>query len=180
MWIPSHIGNKPNRSGCDLLLSNEDWQFEKPLLSVKIKGRNAKKEADPMTIFKELPRDEQLILIADAYNQNQEIKHMEKRFSMSHTTLYKFINEAHDRGLIPTLRGKDHAGKKAEEKKEQRAVTIEHFDKAIAEKEGQAQELLETAERLKQARIIAAAIGELFGAEGQDLITTVFERTSPA
>lgn len=116
---------------CDLPMSNEDWQFEKPLLSVSkdqkpkyerthpkvVKAKpipidgipaseffaNLEKE-DKQMKFTELPMDKQLKMIAEEYNKGTPVRDMSEKFALSMGSLYKRINDAKAAGLIAEMR----------------------------------------------------------------------------
>lgn len=112
-------------------MSNEDWQFEEPLLSVDKAGRVVKSrlaaletvQAKPVKMrpisevwdklgktevdevnFKQLPGEKQLKLVADEYNANTPVREMSRKLGINSQRLYELIYEARDKGLIAQLR----------------------------------------------------------------------------
>lgn len=114
----SYVDNKPNRRGCRLLESNEDWQFENPIVSVGVDGE-VKKTIDltPIDVpipkmrhisefladlekskceikeddnveFINLPMEKQIKLVADEYNAGRGPSEVQRRLGIKGDRTY--------------------------------------------------------------------------------------------
>lgn len=130
-----------SRYGCTLPMSNEDWQFEKPLLRVSADGQvlenrlampertkanmpelkpineapvaTRKKEGESVN-FNELPKEEQLRRVAEEYNAGTPVVKIAAKLGTNTDYLYKCIHEARKHGIITEPRT-ERAGRKRKE-----------------------------------------------------------------
>lgn len=201
MFQDSYYDNKPNRRGCNLPNSNEDWQFENSK-SVKIMGNK------PMTVpklnlaailpqnreveevrFLELSMDKQIKMVAEGYNGDEPIADLRKRLDVSQSVLYDRIDKAKAIGLITEARGSGAGRPIKGQKLDNQEVTagavksemivppkatVEDFAKVAGEKLELAEKLAKEAERLQQAGKIALAIEELLTERAGRVIAALY------
>ena len=186
---------KFSRNGCDLPMSNEDWQFERPILSVGKDQKPQYKRTHPKVVkakdipingihitdflkeleakqvdFKTLQRDKQVKLVAEEYNKGTKISVIKKTFGLNNTKLYNLINEGKALGLIMQLRSEtidpvQDFNSYIFELKKR----FDDVDRIYAELEEQ----LVVANKTKQ---IVDDICELLGDEADDIVGTLIER----
>ena len=126
MFQDNLYDNKPNRRGCNLPESNEDWQFERPWLIVSKDGEvknkvetpprtKAKppkmrpisdilnKEVDEMEFIK-LDMDKQIKMVAEEYNGGATISEIQAKFGINRRGFVELRDKAVETGLITELR----------------------------------------------------------------------------
>lgn len=180
----SYVDNKPSRRGCNLPLSNEDWQFERPWLTVGKDGRATYrddapvkvKEVDSMNFF-ELPMDKQIKMVADEYKSGTKIHEIEDKLGISKHAIYDRIDKAKAIGLITEMRGQGNMPQQVvvqEVAPELPKATVEDFTTRAERKLELAERLAKEAELLQQAGHIALALTELLGDKADPIVSQLY------
>lgn len=200
----SYIDSKPNRRGCRLLESNEDWQFADPLVVVSKDGEvkakrepparayakppkmrsirevldNLNKEVDGVKFF-DLPMDKQIRLIADEYSAGTKIHKIEDKLGISKQAIYNRLDKARAMGLV-VMRGSGSVPEpvKMEPQKQNSTTSSEDFAKVAADKLAQAEKLAKEAERLQQAGKVALALEELLGDRAGKVLEALYSEVA--
>lgn len=228
--LPSFFEGRVYRGGCDLQDAAEDWQFENPILKVgedgqvvssrlkkpdrvkanplemkpisEVLGRVESKSKERINILS-LPMDKQLELVAEAYNAGAKVYEMESKFNITMHALYRRIRMAHQKGLIPVMRGKGNNGPAMEEKgavevdiggdqvgHNEDAVmveadniappraTVDDFVRRLEDAREKAERYSSQAEVLSQAVKIAQAVEELLGEKADRVLTVLLKEVA--
>ena len=183
----SYVDNKPNRRGCNLPLSNEDWQFERPWLIVSKDGRATYRDDAPVKVkeadkvkFLELRMDKQIKIVADEYKAGAKIKHIEDKLGVSKQVIYDRIDKAKAIGLITEMRGQGNMPQQVivQEAPELPKATVEDFARQAEDKLELAERLAKEAELLQQAGHIALALTELLGDKADPIVSQLYTEVS--
>ena len=189
------VDYKFGKRTCDLPMSNEDWQFERPILSVGKDQKPQYKRTHPKVVkakdipingihitdflkeleakqvdFKTLQRDKQVKLVAEEYNKGTKISVIKKTFGLNNTKLYNLINEGKALGLIMQLRSET-------------IDPVQDFNSYIFELKKRFDDVNRTYGELEEQLIVANKtkqiiddICELLGDEADDIVGTLIER----
>ena len=189
------VDYKFGKRTCDLPMSNEDWQFEKPILSVSKDQKPQYKRTHPKVVkakdipingihitdflkeleakqvdFKTLQRDKQVKLVAEEYNKGTKISVIKKTFGLNNTKLYNLINEGKALGLIMQLRSET-------------IDPVQDFNSYIFELKKRFDDVDRIYAELEEQLIVANKtkqiiddICELLGDEADDIVGTLIER----
>ena len=193
---------------CDLPMSNEDWQFEDPLVSVSKDGEVANrlsqllarpkvdppkmrpiseilgKEDDGMDFMK-LDMSKQVKLVAEEYKKGTGPTETQRKLGIKGVgTYYDRLRRAKEMGLIAEPQS-DLTGKKvtkAEVPKEEAGraakTTADDFANAAQARLEQAEKLAKEADLLQQAGTIALAIEELLGDKASPVISALYSEVA--
>lgn len=203
MFQDSYYDNKPNRRGCNLPNSNEDWQFENPLLVVSKDGDVIKnkmgqrastyakppkmrsirefldKEVDEVEFLK-LQMEKQIKIVADEYKAGTKIHKIEDKLGVSKHVIYDRIDKAKAIGLITEMRGQGNMPQQVivQEAPELPKATVEDFTTRAERKLELAERLAKEAELLQQAGHIALALTELLGDKADPIVSQLYTEVS--
>ena len=191
----SYVDGKPSRLGCKLPMSNEDWQFERPWLSVAADGtvhkttkapkkmsvqapktrpiaeflKTLSKEEEDLN-FIDLPMEKQIELVAEEYNKGTSGADIKRKLGINGTgTYYDRLAKAREIGLIKTPEPETVVGEDLPK------TSVDDFGRIAADKLELAERLAREAERLQQAGHIALALTELLGTRADHLVSALFD-----
>ena len=174
----------------DMETPPEEWQFENPIATVKITGRKPvqvpklnlegilpkPKEVDKMEFIK-LDMDRQVELVAEEHKKGLGPTEVQRKLGIKGAgTYYDRLKKAKERGLIGG--GKQETPAPADEKKPDISITPERFKRQAESRRIKAEDLINEAEMLEQAGMIANALTELLGESAQELIDGLYVRVS--
>ena len=202
MFQDNLYDNKPNRRGCNLPESNEDWQFERPWLIVSKDGEvknkvetpprtKAKppkmrpisdilnKEVDEMEFLK-LQMEKQIKIVADEYKAGTKIHKIEDKLGVSKQVIYDRIDKVKAIGLITEMRGQGNVTQQVivQKASEPPKATVEDFTTRAERKLELAERLAKEAELLQQAGHIALALTELLGDKADPIVSQLYTEVS--
>jgi len=196
------VDYKFRKRTCDLPMSNEDWQFEDPLVSVSKDGEVRKKELfarpkvtppkmrsisevlgkeDDGMDFIKLDMDKQIKLVAEEHNKGVGPAEIQRNLGIKGaSTYYDRLRRAKEMGLVKVQEKQAPVVPKEaiQTPGVAKSATADDFAMVAEDKLAQAERLAREADLLQQAGTIALAIEELLGDRAVPVIQALYSEVA--